>query len=356
MKHIYNFISVFATLALLLGTFSVQPVQAVTYEDGDDGPGQIFDETIPSEIGFLVSPDLDQIYAFNWALGTLVTFNIDDPATEEGIDYTSSATVTDDSSGYPTLVFDLKDVFDIQPGFVISLDGGETAKSHIVTGLAITSIYPEIDLVTGVAAPDSQIEVWGCWEDGCTGSRVEVADGDGIWLTDFSDESQITYDFVEGSWATASQLDDDGDGTLVGWSIPASDPEPEPEPEVETEPTPDPEPTPVLLAPEDGYVITDNTPEYYWEETEGAFQYQLNVINSEGDDMILGWYQVGTDVICAEGICTLNPDVALPNDTYEWMVRPWEDDFASWYAPFIFTVDVPLLEAETLSLTISKLE
>ena len=70
MKHTYNFLSVLATLALLLGTFSVQPAYAVTSVDGDDGPGQIFDETIPSEIGFFVNPDQDQIYTFNWALGS----------------------------------------------------------------------------------------------------------------------------------------------------------------------------------------------------------------------------------------------------------------------------------------------
>ena len=217
------------------------------------------------------------------------------------------------------------------------------------------------------------------------GEKLPIKKGIGLLISAM--KARLPMTLLQDRGLVSAQWDDDGDGTLFGWSTVASDPEPEPTPEVETEPTPDPEPTPeveteptpepepdcaeveteptpepepapVLLAPVDGYVITDNTPEYQWEETEGAFQYQLNVIQSNGDDMILEWYEVGTDVICADGICTLNPEVALPNDTYEWIVRPWEDDFASWYASFIFTVDavdaplpdpVPLPEDEELN-------
>ncbi len=347
MKKANRFLSILASFALLLGSLPAQIVQAQatiadTATELNEGPDQPFGETIPSEIGFLVDADRDQIYTYHWALGSTVTVTINDPSTEETVDYSTSAVVLDDNSEYTALIFDFKDIFDIQSGFEIVLTDDITTKTHVVTSLAVTGINEKKDVVDGVAPPDSTLQAWGCWEDGCNGSREVTVNKEGKWSADFSDESQATYDFVAGSWAVVSQWDDDNDGTLAGWILPeaAPDPEPAPETEADTDPVFDP----ALLSPVDGDLVSSNMPIFQWEETEGAFEYQLNVIHSNGDDIILEWYEVGIDVICQDGTCSLDPAVALNNGTYEWFVRPWED--GDWYAPFSFTVDLPLPDPE----------
>jgi hypothetical protein len=344
MKNLNRILSIVAVFVLLFGSFPTQAVQAQTAVTDTatqvgEGPDQPFGETIPDEIGFLVNAANDQIYTYHWGLETVVTLIVDDPATKKKEDYSTSATVVDDNAGYTKLIFDLTDIFDIQPGFEITLRDGVTTKTHVVTALAVTNVDVDTDVVSGVAAPESALELWGCWEDGCHGSREALADNAGNWFSDFSDESQVTYDFLAGSWAVAAQWDEDNDGTLSGWVVPENAPDPEPAPETEADT--DPEADPVLLSPINGELLTDNIPAFYWEETLGAVQYQVNVVDSKGDDALLGWYAVGTDVICVDGLCAFEPDISLSNDTYTWFVRPWEDDFDSWYAEFTFTIDAP---------------
>ena len=341
MKRIERFLSIFASFVLLFGAIPALPVQAdvVPAESASElgeGPDQPFVEITPLSIGFLVDADRDQIYTYHWALGASVTATINDPKTKDAVDYSTSATVVDENTGYTTLIFDFKDIYDIKPGFEITLTDGVTIKTHTVTELTVTSVDTDTDVVTGVAARNSQLSIWGCWEDGCNGSREEVADKKGNWSADFADDSQVTYDLAPGSWIVASQWDDDSDGTLAGWVVAGI----APEPVVDSEP--EATASPVLVAPLNGETLTTNMPTFQWQETAGAVGYQLNLINSNGDDQILDTYEVGIDVICADGICSLDPAAALPNDTYEWLVYPWIDDIGNGYASFTFTVDVPL--------------
>ena len=98
---------------------------------------------------------------------------------------------------------------------------------------------------------------------------------------------------------------------------------------------------PDLISPADGSSTADNTPEYQWEETTGASWYQLHVYQQGGSDVILTWYEVGVNVTCASGTCTLDPNIVLPNDIYEWQVQPWIGDYGVWYGPVAFTVNAP---------------
>ncbi|OQY33232.1 MAG: hypothetical protein B6I38_03805 [Anaerolineaceae bacterium 4572_5.1] len=97
---------------------------------------------------------------------------------------------------------------------------------------------------------------------------------------------------------------------------------------------------PELLYP--AGTVTDSTPLYEWEETSGASWYQLQVDETGGSNVILGWYQVGVDVNCSGGTCSLDPNVFLLNDTYDWRVQPWTGTYGIWYGKFTFTVDAPI--------------
>jgi hypothetical protein len=97
-------------------------------------------------------------------------------------------------------------------------------------------------------------------------------------------------------------------------------------------------PVPELLTPANGATLTDRTPGYTWDETSGAIWYQLKVTENGGSDVILTWYQVGVDVTCSAGTCSLNPNIVLPNAVYDWRVQPYTTESGNWYGAFTFTV------------------
>jgi hypothetical protein len=316
MKQSYKLLITIFLLVFLIGAGTAHANQSVL-TDADAIP----DIIIPTEIAFLVQSDIDRIHAFNWPLDALVTVNIDDPATEEA-DFTVSAVVPDEGLEVTFLDFDLGEEFDILPGHVITLSDGVTTKTHIVTDLAISSIEFGADLVNGVAEPESGLEVWVCWTDGCTANRLEAADIEGNWISDFSDSSQATFDLVQGIEVGAVQWDEDGNGTLDKFGVPF----------------------PVLLAPANNAAVEVSAPEFQWEETHGATGYEFSIVKVSSGEAASKWFEVGDGVTCAEGICSFLPDFQIPNGEYSWTIQPWVEDYGSVYADFALSVSAPEVE------------
>lgn len=312
MKQSYKFLFIILLLLTIVGAGSAQANPTVaTNED------TALEVIIPTDVGFFVQPDADLIHAFNWEIGAVVTLMIDDQGTGEA-DYTASAVVADEGLEIPTLDFDLAGEFDILPGHIITLSDGITTKTHIVTDLEISGVDLELDLVEGFAASESGVEVWACWSDGCTGNRVEYAGVDGIWLADFTDVEQAVLDINPGNIIEAIQWDEDGNGTVAQFIIP----------------------NPLLLAPADGVELDINTPEFQWEEMAGATGYEFAITQQSSGETAIEWFEVGDQITCEGGVCSLHPDVPLPNDGYIWSVSPYLEDYGISYQQFSFTVNV----------------
>ena len=147
------------------------------------------------------------IETIKWPLGVEVTLTIDDPVTPESPDYGPFTEITGiDPWGhsYASARFDF--TFDILPGYVISISDGVITKTHTVTSLEVTDVNPNTNIVTGVAAPYSQVEI-----DEPDFQEV-IADGNGNWSIDFSD----IYDIVPETFVEAMQWDNDDDLTMAG--------------------------------------------------------------------------------------------------------------------------------------------
>jgi len=115
--------------------------------------------------------------------------------------------------------FDLRDVFDLQRGHVVTVSDGTTTKTHTVADLFVDGVNVTADTVFGRADPGTSVDVWVHGDGGLT----VTADGSGNWVADFFGMTDLTYLSDGGS----AQNDDDGDQTGVWWASPKFEAVPE---------------------------------------------------------------------------------------------------------------------------------
>ena len=171
-----------------------------------------------------VEPNEDNVFAWDWPLGTLLTLEIEDPATPQTPDYTASQVST--GSNDWNHGFRLGGVFDIQPGHLVTVSDGNISKQLVVTNFAVTNVDVDADTVSGIATPGSRIHIGTiCDENGCA-NRNLIVDLTGNWLVDFhtpvneSWQGIGTFDLRPGSGSGAYENDEDGDSTKVNWRVP----------------------------------------------------------------------------------------------------------------------------------------
>ncbi len=162
----------------------------------------------------------DSIEGFAWPLDATVTVEIDGPQPGSP-DYSGSALV-EEAAWAPggTWFFLQLEGYDLEIGDLVTVTDGTTSKQLTVTGVAITEVDSDDNVVTGTAAPSSEVDVWICGRSGCSESRLLSADVNGDWSTDFDDLSGPTFDILTGASATAAQSDGDGDTTQFNWRVP----------------------------------------------------------------------------------------------------------------------------------------
>jgi hypothetical protein len=90
----------------------------------------------------------------------------------------------------------------------------------------------------------------------------------------------------------------------------------------------------VLLSPENGSTITDQTPLFDWMDVEGASVYNIQVSKSSGFEF--GSYELQTDLT----ISTFTPNNSLTNGTYYWRVncREVSGGLSTWSEMRSFTI------------------
>ena len=184
----------------------------------------------------LVFPVEDHINGEGWPDGATVTLQIDDPSNGSGVDYTETTTAHPGSSAGPydpgnpgpfDFDFALSGTFDVQAGYEVTITDGTTTKIHRVTDVTVTAVDPDVDTISGTAAPGSVVEA----RHELTVRRV-TADGSGNWIADFSvpggptPEEQALFDIQSGSSGVVQQVDPDDDRTVALWQGPALPPPP----------------------------------------------------------------------------------------------------------------------------------
>ncbi|MCK5793990.1 MAG: hypothetical protein KAH12_04760, partial [Anaerolineales bacterium] len=219
MKHILRIFSILIILAMLFGPLS--PLTTRTVMAGEDLTQGDFGETeallTPPHIEAWVNQGI--VEGHNWDLFTVITLSVNGEVVE-------TKTVGEDTAEY-VVFYDVH----LVPGDEISMmgqvDGDESiTKTLVVSTLEITDVDPETYHISGLAEPGTQVEVWACWEDGCTETRQETVERNGKWSTDSNDEGSLIYDLFADMQITAGQGDEDGNYTLFSEKLSTNEPDP----------------------------------------------------------------------------------------------------------------------------------
>ena len=185
------------------------------YDDDDDAT-QV--EVYVPNPTIYVRANEDRVEGQEWPEGASITVDVDDPATPQNPDQTGTATVGyapwDPNQTYFEL--DFGEAIDIQPGFVVTATDGASTKDHVVTNLAFTDFDLEADVVSGIATPSGQIDIWACEDHNCFNNNGIPVDASGNWSADFTG----IHDVQAGTWVDSVEREDDGDGTMYGIKIP----------------------------------------------------------------------------------------------------------------------------------------
>ncbi len=171
------------------------------YEYDATGNATVYNFFLPDPI-FTIYPQFDEISGRYWPPNAEVTLTIDD---------THTFTATSDSGGGNVYFYDLD--FDIQTGQVIKLTSGTYSRTHKVN-LELTEVDWEADRVTGLATPNSTVEVFARNPQDYK-QLNPVADSEGTWLADFSG----LLDFGNGTYGYAEDYDTQGNSTRVSWDL-----------------------------------------------------------------------------------------------------------------------------------------
>lgn len=163
-----------------------------------------------------------RVHAWGWTAGTLLTLTIDNPATLQSPDYTGTQVATAFEDWDHGAEWGI--VYNIQPGYLVTVSGGGITKELAVAPLTVTLVDIDADTVSGTGDPGFEIHVGLlCDENSCTRRNIYV-DSDGNWFADFSvrglDEDETVFDIRPGSGTGVYQIDEDGDATNVGWEVP----------------------------------------------------------------------------------------------------------------------------------------
>lgn len=131
----------------------------------------------------------DKITCLGWETEVELTLKIDDPENGEGVDFTNTRFTTFIAENKTMADFDLGSEWDLLPGHRITVSDGTNTISHTVRDITLTSADVETDILTGTAAPGTEVMVW--IEAPYEHELRVFADSDGEWIADFSGVTDI---------------------------------------------------------------------------------------------------------------------------------------------------------------------
>lgn len=104
--------------------------------------------------------------------------------------------------------------FDLKADQNVQVSDGVLNKSHIVIGLDVTTVDPELYYLSGTANP-GDLYIWVCTPETCQSDYI-VVDGTGDWTYPVS----YGFEMVPGTEGGLEQSDSDGDYTSFYWYLP----------------------------------------------------------------------------------------------------------------------------------------
>ena len=169
--------------------------------------------TLPT---FTVAVDGDVVFGDNWSPNTYVYVAVDDPSTTKTPDFQRKAK----SNSVGTFWVDFGDIIDLRPPFTVTASQkGGTSKEHQLTRISAVDVDVHGDRLWGTSNPSVKIASRISGADPSDNTSV-TSTGLGTWMLDYSG----IYDFEPGETTVlVTELDADGDGTMIGVLVPDND-------------------------------------------------------------------------------------------------------------------------------------
>ena len=159
-----------------------------------------------------VQPDHGWIDGYDWPVGVEITVTVDDDADlGNGWLYREMKTTVpeewDASMGY----VDFYPEIDMQPGQVITMTDGNTAKTHVIYEVHFVSVDVDTDIAEGTGPADRPANVWLRTAVGNHSLDLMIG-SDGNWIADFGAAGIDIQDLQAGN---IEVYDDDSDATMA---------------------------------------------------------------------------------------------------------------------------------------------
>jgi hypothetical protein len=196
-------------------TFDIAPGTGIWVSQQDnDGDGISDYATVPA-LMVKANFEMDEIQAWGLENGTSVTLSIDDPATGLGEDYSETRNIAPpdwDPNQY-LAQFRLQNIFDVQPGQIITVSGGGQSKTMTVADIWGITVDVDADTVSGyiVAGSNASVHVGANVDSG----NLPV-DGNGYWIADLS---IVGTDIKPGSQGYVQVDTQDSGTTWIGFQV-----------------------------------------------------------------------------------------------------------------------------------------
>ncbi len=205
--------------------FDIVPGTWVDSSQNDyDGDSTMYGINAPNP-RFQVRANEDRVEGNEWQLGSTVTINVSRAGTSVSQDVLVEAAPWDPNQTY--FESRVTGQFDILPGDSVSVTDGNITKTTIVTPLAFTDVDWAADVVTGIASPSANVNIWACEPNNgpCHNRHITAHATTGVWQADFAhvgteDDEQTVTDIRLGTWIDSEQFDADADSTMYGVNVP----------------------------------------------------------------------------------------------------------------------------------------
>jgi hypothetical protein len=182
----------------------------------EDGDATSVDWSVPNP-WFTVFPENEFVEGWEWPFGIEVHLTINDPGTEQEVDFEQYeySGYAPWGSGQLWIWFEFPGEYDVKPGDIVTLSGGGYTRTHTVESLTVDAIDLSENQVAGTSADGKPVVLWS-WEDPDGGRVDATVFEDKTWIADFDD---IGFNLQPGFYVRAEIWDEYGNDTAVDRDI-----------------------------------------------------------------------------------------------------------------------------------------
>ncbi len=205
--------------------FDIKPgTESEARQPDEDGDATTVRWVAPNPPAFSVLPYDDSIEGNEWPLDSTLTIEIGD-LNNPDYSITTSVNPPDQDHNQTWFKLELANIFDLQPGQIVTVFDTTTTKQAIIVPRNITMIDPVADIIAGEAESNIvNVVLWACDDNGC-GARYKDVNPDGSWSVNFAEPGEqgwenVIVDIQPDTTGGIYQGDADGDGTTyLEWSV-----------------------------------------------------------------------------------------------------------------------------------------